>query len=294
MTGREKDTVRETRKKILYRFLILFICLLFIKISFGAISSARSLLVSGIFSLLDTLISIIALLRINDTGTARFKRRNFSYGKLEIIVAAFMSLTIVTSAAAFFYSSIHLLFNHTLYPPDMIAAWVAAIIAATIWIVLYKIREKILPLEKADSDRMISLLKREFVVSILVIITVVLSRTGFPAIDYILAIMEAATIVALSISYLLGSVKGLFDASCSRATVSEISGYMREASDELDLEEIRVTRVGKILEIVAIARLSKDTKIKEAKRLVTKIKHVLAANLSSPHEVHIGFRSREE
>ena len=51
MTGREKDTVRETRKKILYRFLILFICLLFIKISFGARSSARSLLVSGIFSL---------------------------------------------------------------------------------------------------------------------------------------------------------------------------------------------------------------------------------------------------
>lgn len=297
MARRLKDPIIDTKENIIYGLLFFFVITFIIKVVFGIISGSKALLASGIFAVFGIFITIVALLRMNLSswsGRMRIKRIDFSHEKLEFIIVTGISLIIVIATGAILFSTIHLALFHTPFPPALIAAWIAVILAIINWFTVYKVKEKLSLVEETDINRIVFLLHKDFTLSILVITVVVISRSGFIIIDHILAILEAIFIMGYSIYFLYNSLKGLMDASCSQEALSDIRGHIEGIGVPLTIKNLRVNIVGRMLEIAAIINVSKDMNIQEAKKLVEKIKRALKENLSMPHETYVGVRSESK
>ena len=289
MAKRRPDRESQERIDITSRLAIFFLCLFVVKSSFGAISGSRSLLASSILTVFGALAAIVALLRV--TRTLRFKRNGAARsGKAEFILVTFVSLGIVVAAVALFCSSLHLVFSHTLFPPGMSAAWTAALVAAAIWGVSRGFRQKMDASKRKGLEEVFTLLDADCLVSILVVIVVLLSRMGWTALDGGFAILEEMLIMAVGILFLYRSLTTILDVSCSPAIVSQVRATLSEIDGILEPEELRVTRLGEVLEIVAIFRMPEATPIGEAKRLVADITGILSRKFPYAHEVYVGFR----
>lgn len=294
MAGRQTDPPKRTKENTAYSLLIFFVCMLLAKSVFGVISGSKSLLDSSIFALFGILISITSLLRVHAPRATSANGSRFSQGKLESFLVVGISLIIVTATVTTLYSVVHLTFNHTLYPPDLTAAWLSAAAAAVNWCFVHRIRNRVSVLEQLDIPRIMFFLNADFLLSLLVVVAVVISRCGLTATDYILAIPMATFIIPYSVYLLHDSLRGLMDGSCDPKTRAAISRCVNMVDEDLDIEELRITRTGRMLEIVAIIGLFKDTRVEEARGLAGRIRHTLGACLPMPHEVHVGFRSTDD
>jgi len=286
---------KEEKENIIYILLFFFITSFLIKVVFGFISGSKVLLISGIFAIFGTFVAIVALLRIHDFSIHPFsKNKLFNYGKLEFTIVTGVSLIIIISTGAILFSAVHMIFFHTLYPSGLIAAWVSAILAGANWYAVRELKNKMPAVKEADLERIIFILNTDFVLSIIVILTVVISRTGFTAIDYILAIFEAIFIIFYGIYFLYNSLKGLMDASCDEETMDLIKDCIQKSNKDLKIQSLRVNPIGKNLEIISILNLSKTTKINEIKTLIAKIKLAITTELPGSHEILIGFATSKK
>jgi cation diffusion facilitator family transporter len=286
------DPVREKKERAVYALLYFFISSFLCKVAFGAISGSKTLMVSGIFALFGVFVAVVTLLRIHvlfDEGDP--VKHKFSYEKLEFFIIAGISLIIVVSTGIILFSVIHVIFFHTLYPPGFSAAWVAAIIAAVnIWIIKM-MKERVLDLEEAEGNRIMFLVNKDFLLSILVIVTVVITRFGYFALDYLVAIIEAVLIISYSVYFLFNSFKGLMDAACDKKTLDTVKKSVKKADPSIRVRNIKINPVGKMLDIVVMINLAKSTKGKEAHKVAEKIRRALKANLDEVHEVQVGVVS---
>jgi divalent metal cation (Fe/Co/Zn/Cd) transporter len=81
------------------------------------------------------------------------------------------------------------------------------------------------------------------------------------------------------------------NASCDKDTLSEITDSIAKVDPALHIKDIKVNKVGKMLEIIAVIYLPKISKISEAGSIITRIKESLDREISVLHEVHIGIVS---
>ncbi len=289
MNRNHKRSIQVTKEMIINSLLLLFLCSFIVKVVFGAISGSKSLLVSGIFALFGVFISIVSSIRMyTSKKREEGKKSIFSPEKLEFFIIAGISLIITVTTGTLLFAIVHLTFFHTLFPPGLLAAWVALLIGASHLGIYFWLKERIHILQETNSNEIISLITKEFILSILVIFSIVIARCGFFVIDYMLAILEATYILVYSIIYLYNSFHGLMNASCEKDTLSKITNYITKANQNLHVKEIKVNKVGRILEIIAIIYLPKLTKISEAGGIISNIKASLEKELSVLHEVHIG------
>lgn len=294
MEQKHNIAARKEKEGTIYTLLFFFVFSFLLKVIFGSITGSQALLVSGIFAFFGIFICAITLLRIHDFSIhSHGGKKSFSYGKLEFFIVSGVSLIIVISIGAILFSIVHMIFFHTLYPAGLIAAWVSAALGMANWYFGNKLKKKVPAIMEADFVRIKFLLNKDFILSILVIMAVIISRSGFIAIDYILAILEAVFIMGYGIYFLNNSFKGLMDASCSKETVSMVKKCINKAEKNLTIQSLRVNPVGKALEIITVIGLSKRVQMSDVKKLIGKIKQTLKADLSVPYEVYVGFSSRK-
>ena len=284
------DVLKEKKKKAAYAFLLFFSGAFAIKVLAGTFSGSSALLISGLFELFGVFLAVIALLRMRvASDAAQNVRSDFSLEKMEFIVAAGIALFIAVTTSMLLFSALHLVFNHTLNPPGLSAAWVAALLAGTNLFVLSHMKEQIAVLEEADEKRLRFLFDKDFILSVSVVVVVLVSMSGLYVLDSLFSVLEAAFIIAYSVFFLLQSFKGLMDASIDLASVADISRYIQRVDPSLQVKSLKVNQVGKRLVIMATIGLSRGTLIKEAKGVIGKIDHSLRKNLSSPFDIHIGL-----
>jgi divalent metal cation (Fe/Co/Zn/Cd) transporter len=294
MIEKQADPPKRAEENTAYSLLIFFICMLLVKSVFGVILGSKSLLDSSMFALFGALMSITCLVRIHAPCVTSADGARFSHGKLDSFLTAGISVIAVIATVTTLYSIVHLTFFHTIYPPDLAAGWLAAAAGAVNWCFAYMMRNRVSRLDQLDASRIRFFLNADLLMSLLVIIAVVISRCGLAAMDYILAIPMAIFVIFYSAHLLYDSLKGLMDASCDAKTRANVSFCLNMARENLDIAELRVTRMGRMIEIVAIIGLSKDTRVEEARRLAGEITQALRECLGMPHEIHIGFRSIDD
>ena len=292
MVRRKKDPERYKKESETYTVLFLLVGAFLIKLVFGAITSSKSLLVSSMFPAFGIFLCAINILRINSTSMAKGKLVNFSHGKLEFFITAGVSLIIALATGGILYSIGHLILFHSVFPPELLGAWIGALIAVIDFTTLYFLRNKVSLLEESDNKNLLFLIYNDFIASVLIIFSIIISRAGLTIIDYILAILISKYIIGYSIYFLGYSFRGLMDASCDQVTFSEISNYIKRADPTIKMESLKISPTGNTIDIVAILNLSNSTKIREVDVLIMKIKSALNANLSKPFELHIGFSGK--
>lgn len=294
MEQKHNNAARKEKEDTIYALLFFFISSFLLKAVFGAITGSQALLVSGIFALFGIFLCVVTLLRIHEfSDHPHSKQKIFSYGKLEFFIATGISLIVVISIGSILFSIVHMIFFHTLYPAGLIAAWVSAILGAANWYFGNRLKEKVPVAMEADFEKIKLFLNKDFVLSILVIMVVIISRSGFIVIDYIFAILEAVFIMSYGIYFLYNSLKGLMDAAGNKETVALIKKCIKKADKNLSIQSLKVNPIGKVLEIITIVGLSKRTQMGDIKKLISAIKRTLKTDLPFPHEVYVGFTSRK-
>ncbi len=294
MIQRRRDPEREHKESTVYALLFFFLGAFAVKIVFGSLSGSKALLISGMFELFGIFLSVITLLRIQSVSkTKNNLKSDFNHGKLEFIVASGISCIIALATGTFLFTIVHLVFYHALYPPELLAAWVAAVLAAVNLIAARYLKKEISTFEEADEKRLRFLFDKDFILSVSVVIVIIVSRTGFVVLDYLFAVLEAIFIIAYSISFLWQSFKGLMDAPPDGTKLAKIASCIQKADPGLQLRDLKVNLDGRTLEIMVTVDGACAVNAKEAKTVIEKIEHSLKAGLSVPYRAYIGFSGAE-
>lgn len=288
------NPLKEKKERIIYALFYFFIISFLFKTVFAFMTDSKCLLVSGIFSLFGILMAIVTLMRLgvaypSGMSVIRTRALSFNEGKLESIIMFGISIIIAVSTSALIFSTGHWLFFHTLYPPQLLAAWIAAGAAAGSLGFLEWIGTQLVDVPEGDEDDITFVLQADFIFSILVIATVVLSRMGATILDYACAIFASFFVILYSVRFLYAAFNGLMDASCDKQTVLVIEKCIRKAEAGHALESLRVNKVGHVIEIVAFLAVPQDMPVKEFTAKVEKIKNALSSKFTKPHEVFVGF-----
>ena len=290
MTKRRKDPLRDRKENTAYTYLFFFIGSFAIKTVFGGVCDSKTLLISGMFELFGIFLCVITLLKIHAASRAADRvETGFNRGKLEFLVTAGISLFIAMATGAFLYTIVHFLFYHSLYPPKLMAAWVATVLGAANLIAVHFARKKSTAVEEVDEKRLRFIFENGFILSIIVVAVVIISRSGFFALDSIFAVLEATFLMCYSVYFLSQTFKGLLNAAQKGVTSEVISGWIKKSDLHLEVQSLSVEAFGPKLEIFMFVTISRSAIAKEVKEKVRRIEDLLKKHLAVPHEVHIGF-----
>lgn len=285
----KQNPIKEQKERIIYALFYFFIISFLLKTAFGFMTDSKSLLVSGIFSLFGILTAVVTLMRLGLGNPSR----SFNHGKLESMVMFGIAFIIATSTIVLVYSVGHMVIFHTLYPPQLLGAWVAASAAAGSLGFMEWIGTQIGSVPEGEGNEINFVLQTDIMFSILAVIAIVLSRMGITILDYASAIFASFFIIIYSAQFLYTAFKGLMDASCDKLTISSIEKCIRDAQGEYVLGSLRVNKVGQIIEIIAFLTVSRDLPIKEVTARMKEIKEALMAKFTKPHEMFIGIVSND-
>lgn len=285
---KKPDIIKEKKERVAYTLFYFFIISFLLKTSFGILYGSKSLLVSGIFALLGLFITVAILIRINRTHTVRRTTTYFNPEKLELVILFGTAAIIAISTGALFLSLLHMVFSHTLYPPEIMAAWVAMIVASINLGLMVWVKEQFIAFSEIDTEQINFMLSADFLYTILAGLTVVASRMGAYILDYSCAAFFAFFLIIYSISFSFKAVKGLMDASCDAKTISLIDKSIRKADASVAIKTLRVSKVGHFFEIIAMLEFMGDTPMPKVLVSIKKIKETLRANFPKPHELFVG------
>ncbi|MBF0384260.1 MAG: cation transporter [Candidatus Omnitrophica bacterium] len=293
MAKKPKDMFQERKERVAYSLFYFFLAVFIIKTILGIITSSKALLLSGIFSLLGVLISATVIIRIIRPKRSRFPGKA-SPEKIEKSIIFWASVIIAATTFFLLFSVGHMLFYHSLYPPQMNAAWAALFCAALNFILATFIKKKIGDIGLNDCVELISILEADLLLAVLTSISVVLSRSGAYIIDYILSFLIGVCIIAITISYLFRSLKTLLDASCDTKIFASINKIMTETVKGGQISDLKICKSGESHEISAVLNVPKEHTILECKDLIASIRDALNKNFSSNHTLYIGLQALQE
>lgn len=290
MKKQQRDPLRERKENTIYTLLFFFLGSFAIKTVFGSVSDSKALLISGMFELFGVFLSVVTLMRIHAASHAFDSvETNFGRGRLEFLVTAGISLFIAIATGAFLFTIVHFIFFHSLYPPGLVAAWVAALLAAANLMMVRFAKGGNSAIEETYERRVRFIFEKGFILSVTVVAVVIISRSGFYALDSIFAVLEAMFIVCYSVYFLSQSFKGLLDAARKGVTPDVISDWIEKSEPQLEVQSLKVEAFGPKLEIFVFVTAPPIVIAKEAKESVKKIENLLKTHLAVPHEVHVGF-----
>ena len=292
MAKRRPDLVKEKKEWIIYLLFYFFVASLLIKVVLGIISGSRCLLVSGILALFGVFITVVTMMRIGQSHPARRIRTYFNRGKLELVMIAGASVIIVLCTGALLFFIAHMIFFHTLYPPDLFAAWIGAVIASIDLCLMVWIKKEMVSLREADERDISFILNADFIISLVIMASVVISRNGFQIADYACAIFAALFFIAYSASFLRTAFAALMDASCDKETVSVIEGLIKKTIPPDALSSLRVNKAGQLFEIIVMIRVAGEMSMREARGVAAEIKDKVRSEFLMSHEVFVGIESR--
>jgi len=231
------------------------------------------------------LIAIVTLMRFGVV----YPSRSFNYGKLESIIILGFSGIIAISTTLLIFSVGHMVFFHTLFPPQLLAAWIAATAAAGSLGFMEWIGTQMSNVPEGDEDDIIFILQTDFIFSILAVVAAVFSRMGANILDYACAIFASFFMIFYSARFLYIAFKGLMDVSCDKQTILMIEKSIRYSETDYVLESLRVNKVGHIFEIIVFLKVPLDAQVNEITIRVRKIKEAVRTKFTKPHEMFIGI-----
>ncbi|MBF0217209.1 MAG: hypothetical protein HQL30_09490 [Candidatus Omnitrophica bacterium] len=292
MKARKIDPDNEKKEMAAYALLYYFMTSFLAKTVIGILSGSQYLVTGGIFVCFGIFTAVVELLRLGRIYSPRGARSGINYGKLEFAVIVGVSAIIALSTGSFLFSLVHILFFHTLYPSGLSGAWMALGLGGlnlgiSVWFGGLGVK-----LSAPGEKNLNFLLRADLVLSALAAFVIVTSRMGAYILDYSLALLTTLLVMGYSVSFLGEAFKGLMDAACDKGTVAKVEKLLRDSDPGVVLDTLRVNRVGHVLEVIAGISFPGDASIKDAVRVVSKVKSSLNGKLAEPSEIFVGIKER--
>jgi cation diffusion facilitator family transporter len=285
---------RRLRHPTGYVYLAISLVLMAAKISLGIVSGSKALVVSAMLSMQDCVWAGIVLVRSKTTRRSASQKHPFGLGKVEFIVAGWMSLLVLVGVAVLCGTIAHSLLEHRQRAPGILAMWVALVSAAVCLAVSRQSRRSTKRTDNSALDSYADLIRADAFASVVVAGSVIVARMGFELIDSVVAAGEALFVVWCAARLLHGSVRGLLDASVGLEKIAEIEAAVRETDGVFDVCSVRAVQSGQEVLATVVVDLPDAMTIAEADEVRWRIGALLRRRLDEVGQVLVGFRTRDE
>lgn len=284
--ARNKSSCDRCARIIIYLGIAEALVFVILKIALGLACGSRALLAASLYSIQDLLSSIVAAIGIKLSGRPPDADHPYGHGKVEFLVVVVMSLMIllgiialaVTALAGFFTGA------PSAEPRPWLVLWLSLVCGVSCWL-LAKWQE--CAAEELNSPALKSCathLHSDYLSSAAVAMSVVGARLGYPALDHIVAILEAVHVVFVSGRMLGTALNGLMDASAAPPLIAEL----RRVAGTVESVE-RVARAtarwsGQLLLAQLEVEVAGEMDLPSAERLRTRIEEAVKTQVCSHSE----------
>jgi len=204
------------RKRAIVRVLLITFALNLmvssLKVGYGCITGSLSMLADGFHSLFDASSNVVGLVAIHIASKPPDSDHSYGHKKFETIAALVITMLMMLASIEI----VHMAFNRLLSPTSVqVTVWSFAIMLLTMCVNLgvstyegsasKKLKSDLL---HADSRHTLS----DFFVSLSVLVSLAVTRLGYPLMDTVFALGIAAFIVYIAIKIAVGCSQTLVDA----------------------------------------------------------------------------------
>lgn len=236
-------------KKTTYLSAITNIVLSVIKIIFGWLGHSQALIADGIHSFTDLLTDVFVLIAAKAGNQDADEDHPYGHGRIETAATILIGMILGIIGFALGAEAVKRLIdgasNQTPTIPVIIVAVIAIIINYFLYRYLVKVSKNInSPLVLGNANHH----KSDIYVSIVVLISVIASRLGWPILDDIATIIIALMIVKMGAVMIYDCIRELIDTAVEPAVLKQITKCVKSTEGVVSIHECRTrTIAGKIL-----------------------------------------------
>jgi len=206
-----------------------------LKVALGLHCGSRALMVASLYSIQDLISSLAAAIGMKISTKPPDRDHPYGHGKVEYLVAILMSLMIFLGIVGLAVTTLGSFFSEAAAAkaPTMLALWVALVCGVACWI-LAKFQE--CAGERLNSPALESCaahMHGDCIASVAVMVSVIGARLGHPAIDHVVAIIEAVHVVFISGRTLGSAVSGLMDTTAEPRLIERLRRVIEEVESTL-------------------------------------------------------------
>ena len=195
-----------------------------LKITLGLACGSRALVAASLYSVQDLTSSLVAAIGMRISTRPADRDHPYGHGKVEYLVVVLMSLMILLGIIALAITSLASFFGDvtTAEPPRMLALWVALVCGTACWLISKRQECAGGRLNSPALKSCAAHMHSDCLASIAVVVSVVGARLGYPALDHMVAIVEAVHVVFVSGRMLGSAVSGLMDTAADPHLVERL------------------------------------------------------------------------
>ena len=184
-----------------------------LKVALGLSCGSHALVAASLYSVQDFISSLVAAVGIRVSAKPADQNHPYGHGKVEYLVVVLMSLMILLGIIALAITSLASFFGDVTAeePPTMLALWVALVCGVTCWLLSKKQECAGGRLNSPALKSCAAHMHSDCIASAAVAASVIGAKLGHPALDHIVAIIEAVHVVFVSGRMLGSAVSGLMD-----------------------------------------------------------------------------------
>ena len=259
----------------------------------GYLSGSKAILGDALFSFKDCIASLVVVIGIKVSGKPADEQHPYGHGKVEYVVLFLISVGLIISTIILFVHSAQGLwqcYQGMGHAPKLIAFWAALISVAA----NYQLAQYLRCVgDKLHSPSMLANARHnhsDAISSTMVAIAVLGAHYfGMVFLDPLVAFVEAACLISMSIEMFNDSIKGLFDSAAPAATVERIEAIARAVPGVRKVAKVVARHLGQGIWIEMTIKIDHTMSHQEGYLIGQHVKESIQALLGNHATVNVLF-----
>jgi cation diffusion facilitator family transporter len=260
-----------------------------LKIALGWATGSRALIAASLYSMQDLISSLVALVGLKLSGKPPDRDHPYGHEKIEYLVVVFMSLMVLLGIVALAMTALAGLFGGAgaSEPPAMLALWFALVCAAACWFLSKFQACAGARLNSPTLKSCATHLHGDYLASIAVVVSVIGAKLGYPALDHIVAMIEAVHVVYISGRMLGSAVGGLMDSAVEPYLVAVLGRVAGQIESVTRVRQATARWSGQRLMAQIDVEVPGDMNVPEADKLRAGIQRAIRTQVCERSETFV-------
>ena len=280
-TQRYQETKKATQLAVATNFLLATV-----QILFGIIGNSQALYADGVHTLSDLISDIIILLAAKHANKGADDEHPYGHGRIETVATVFLGITLTAVGLNIGYDAIQTLIN----PQELAAPTIYAVIVAISAIIskellfrytLHTAKKINSPMLEANAWHQ----RSDVFSSIIVSIGLIATQFGYIYLDNVAALLVAAIIVKMGLTFLVKSFKELIDTALDEKITQQIKDICLQIEGVKSLHQLRTRQMAGYA--LADVHIQIDTKItvSEGHQIGDRVRYTLINSIQQLDDV---------
>lgn len=257
------------------------------KLFIGITSNSHALIGAALYSVQDMISAGIIISSIRYSTKDVDDEHPYGYGKIEFIASVLLSGAVMVGAAFLLVSAGKTIFAGTKLAPGWLAFWAAVVAFISNWLLYHYSLCAGTTLHSPAIISNAEHTKGDMMSSGCVAVGVFFAKMGVRHIDPLIAIVEVAHIVKVTVSILRRGIRGLMDTSLPDGEVDLIRNIVAGTKGVEEVISLKSRELGQQIEIYAEIQVAPDLRVAESELIVSAARSNLLCKLPNAGQIHI-------